>query len=183
MSVSLRDEALSRWIRMYGNQLLRIAYAHLGVMQSAEDCTQEALTKAYQAYNRLKNPEREFYWLIRIVINECHSYRRRALPLARQEDSNELQTELSAEENYLRIWESEKIMEEIRNLPWKYRVPVILFYLRDLSTHEISEILHLGESTIRTRLHRGRTLLKKRLKEDDFNAIGRQVTDGKSTIG
>lgn len=46
------------------------------------------------------------------------------------------------------------------DLPDKYKEPILLYYYEEFSTGEISEILKVPEGTIRSRLHRGRQLLK-----------------------
>ncbi len=51
----------------------------------------------------------------------------------------------------------------VLSLPVKYREPVILFYLQDLSLTETAQILPLSEGTVKTRLFRGREMLRKKL--------------------
>jgi RNA polymerase sigma-70 factor (ECF subfamily) len=51
-------------------------------------------------------------------------------------------------------------------LPEAYRLTVHLFYYEDYSVQEIARVLGLPQTTVRTRLFRGRELLKKALKEE-----------------
>ena len=51
-------------------------------------------------------------------------------------------------------------------LPEKYRIILHLFYYEDYTTQKISDILHLSVSNVKTRLSRGRALLKETLKEE-----------------
>lgn len=53
---------------------------------------------------------------------------------------------------------------EISSLPVKYRSAIILKYIEDLSLKEISEILDLPIATVKTRIHRGREALRKKLR-------------------
>jgi RNA polymerase sigma-70 factor (ECF subfamily) len=55
------------------------------------------------------------------------------------------------------------IYEAIDSLPVKYRSVMILRYLQDLSLQEISEVLDMPVTTIKTRVHRGREFLRKKL--------------------
>jgi RNA polymerase sigma-70 factor (ECF subfamily) len=57
-----------------------------------------------------------------------------------------------------------QIKESIESLPEKYKSIVILRYFHDLSLQEISEIVNMPVTTIKTRLHRGREYLKKKLE-------------------
>ena len=62
--------------------------------------------------------------------------------------------------------ESETLFDTVMKLPEKYRIVLHLFYYEDYTTQEISDILHLSVSNVKTRLSRGRALLKETLKEE-----------------
>ena len=55
--------------------------------------------------------------------------------------------------------------EAIKRLKDKYRMPILLFYMEELSITEIADILRLPEGTVKTRLFRGKALLRKTLEE------------------
>jgi RNA polymerase sigma-70 factor (ECF subfamily) len=58
----------------------------------------------------------------------------------------------------------EAIQKEMMQLPPKYRSVIVLKYMEDLSLKEISEILNIPVATVKTRVHRGREALRKRLR-------------------
>ncbi len=58
------------------------------------------------------------------------------------------------------------ILEILRELPMKYREPLLLFYLRGVSYAEISEILEIPIGTVMSRLSRGKSKLRQRLSEN-----------------
>lgn len=58
------------------------------------------------------------------------------------------------------------ILEKVLELPDKYRIVIHLYYYEEYSVREISEITGAKESTVQTRLQRGRKLLEKKLKEE-----------------
>ena len=62
--------------------------------------------------------------------------------------------------------ESETLFDTVMKLPEKYRIILHLFYYEDYTTQKISDILHLSVSNVKTRLSRGRALLKETLKEE-----------------
>lgn len=62
--------------------------------------------------------------------------------------------------------ESETLFDTVMKLPEKYRIVLHLFYYEDYTTQEISDILHLSVSNVKTRLSRGRALLKETLKAE-----------------
>ena len=62
--------------------------------------------------------------------------------------------------------EAGDLFEKVMKLPEKYRIVIHLFYYEDYTTQEISDILHLSVNNVKTRLSRGRALLKETLKEE-----------------
>ena len=67
-----------------------------------------------------------------------------------------------------KVIEEEKqefVREAIKRLKDKYRMPILLFYMEELSITEIADILRLPEGTVKTRLFRGKALLRKTLEE------------------
>lgn len=56
------------------------------------------------------------------------------------------------------------IHDAIDSLPDKYRTIMVLRYLQELSLQEISDVLNLPVTTIKTRVHRGRDFLRKKLE-------------------
>ena len=62
--------------------------------------------------------------------------------------------------------QSRNLFEDVMKLPDKYRIVIHLFYYEDYSVREIADILKLSESNVKTRLSRGRSLLKTALKEE-----------------
>lgn len=61
--------------------------------------------------------------------------------------------------------QSEELFEAVMKLPEKQRTVIHLFYYEDYSIKEIADILKLSESNVKTRLTRGRAMLKEQLKE------------------
>ena len=62
--------------------------------------------------------------------------------------------------------QSRELFEEVMKLPDKFRIVIHLFYYEDYSVREIADILKLSESNVKTRLSRGRALLRNSLKEE-----------------
>ena len=59
------------------------------------------------------------------------------------------------------------VMEAMLRLPEKYRLPLMLFAVQGYSVHETAEILHLNESTVRTRIARARAIIRKETGVED----------------
>lgn len=76
----------------------------------------------------------------------------------------ESNTTLNSDENILEKEQSSLIIQEILNLPIKYKDILLLYYYQDFSTPDISKILNIPEASVRTRLRRARELIKDKLK-------------------
>jgi RNA polymerase sigma-70 factor, ECF subfamily len=174
-----KKEVLERWIDVYTQRLVRLAYTYVKDWQKAEDHVQEAFIRAFHSMDQLRNKDEPFPWLAKIVINECRSSFRKTwrevisefLPERRQE---------SSEEAYLRTVREEEVHNAVYDLPRHYSLPITLFYFEELSILEISQILNLNIGTVKSRLARGRQLLSKRMKEDGYG--GERIKVSKNVL-
>lgn len=98
-------------------------------------------------------------WLIRVAINKAKNLTRTFWRRNKCSLEDYMET-LTFEDT-----DSRNLFEEVMKLPDKYRIIIHLFYYEDYSVREIAEILKLSESNVKTRLSRGRTLLRNTLKE------------------
>lgn len=145
------------FLNRYGNSILRLAYSYLHNMQDAEEVLQDTLIRYLKAAPVLENEAHERAWLFRVAGNL--SKNRIAYNRVRGTDElNETLLTLQREDLSF-VWEA------VKELPVKYREVVHLFYYEGLSTGEIAAVLREKESTIRSRLMRGRERLKAILKE------------------
>ena len=140
-------------------KLYRIAHAILWNDSDAADAIQSAVFKAWMKKASLRETCYFETWLIRILINECRSIQRRkkALPLLQEIIPG--RQERMAEDLHLRMC--------LKQLPEKYRLPLLLHHLEGYSLSEISGILNLDAGLVKSRLHQGRKRLKKLLEEGE----------------
>lgn len=169
-----KKQILANWIDEYGERLLRIATMYTFDSSSAEDRLHDAFIKAYGAMEKLQKWQDPFPWLVRIVVNECHNSNRRRWR-EKLTDTIPDDVSISVEDVYFRNDENKRIHSAVRSLPEKYRGPIILFHFEELSLQEISEALDLNIQTVKTRLVRGRQLLREYLKEDRGDEGQRKV--------
>lgn len=167
-------QVLSDWIDLYSDCLLRIAYTYDRDCSVAEDHVQEAFIKAYVAITKGSSVENPLAWLAQIVINVCKDARRKG----RREIVSAVIPEsmgMNAEDMYMSQAEEERLHEAVLALPEKYRTPIVLFHFEGFSLRQLSDVLQTNVGTIKTRLLRGRNLLKRMLRGDECDARGRQV--------
>ena len=137
----------------------RVAKSILHRGNDVEDAVQEALLKAYEKRNTLKDRRYFQTWLVRIVINESYGILRKHKKNEALEEKATM-TASEGEESYSELYEA------LKHLPPKIRLTIVLHYIEGYSTKEIKEILKIPQGTVKSRLSKGRKLLKDVLKDE-----------------
>ena len=143
-------------VMKYENLLYRTALSITGNREDALDMVQETLIRWITKRPEFESDEHEKAWLLRVVINLS----RNLVKSAAHRTSCELLDIYPAETH-----EEESLIQEVMKLPEKIREVIYLYYYEEYNSREIGEILGENVSTVRTRLSRGRTLLKQVLKD------------------
>ena len=139
----------------------------------AEDLYQQTFLKALEMDWTLdwqQNPKALFF---SVVNNLWKSDRRKwarrntIAPSSNIDEETEtvLQSEENVEENYFRKELIAEVNRIIQTLPEKIRIPLTLFYLSDCSIEQIAIIIKKPPGTVKSRLSKGRSIIKKRLEE------------------
>ena len=160
-------ERYSELVERYAERTQAIAYSHLRDVQAAEDVAQEAFVKAFTALRTLAKPEAFGAWLGSITRNLSRStFRKKRIKTEDIENHYEVaDTKTKGPRQLATDNETGEILEEaLRKISPKISESIVLFYLKDQSIAEISEVLGIPENTVKQRLHRGRKLLRERLE-------------------
>ena len=156
------EEEFGRLAKKYMDTVFRLAFNYTKSQSEADDITQEVLIKLYRTDKEFESEEHIKHWIIRVTINECKkaylSPWKRIEPI---EDYASTLPFLSPEHS--------ELFYAVMDLPKKYRVPIFLHYYEDYSCEEISQLLRIANATVRTRLRRGREMLKTKIKEGENN--------------
>lgn len=144
-------------VSQYRYQFYITAYAVLGNEADAEDAVCNAILNGYEHLAQLKNPKKFKAWMLTITRNE-------ALKLCRK------RMELLGDENVERLlpptYDSHnELWDVVQTLKEEYRIVIVLFYYNELSLKDISGVLDISIGTVKSRLDRGRKLLKDALGE------------------
>jgi len=141
----------------YAGLMLRTAYAIVKDRDSAEDAVQNALIQAWQHLPSLRETGALRSWLLRIVVNQCISLKRR---LARStaflyQSFSEQETLLASQvaddaRGYIeRSWD---LAHAVEQLPAKQQNVITLHYYQGLTIPEISQRLQISENTLKKRI-------------------------------
>jgi RNA polymerase sigma-70 factor, ECF subfamily len=158
------EEAFTILVETYQTPVYNLCYRMLGEGGSAEDAAQETFWRAWQNLNRY-DPQRSFItWLLSIAAHFCiDQQRKRRIPLLELDEFPDFDISNPLEptpEKVVALNEEDAALHELINqLNPQDRAAVVLKYWSDCSEEEISQMLNLTVSAVKSRLHRARRQL------------------------
>jgi RNA polymerase sigma-70 factor, ECF subfamily len=169
--------AAERLVTTYGDRAYRLAVSITGNGQDAEEVVQDAFWAVIRKIDSFRGESAFGSWLYRIVANAAYQ-RRRGRSRSREvswEDVTPVFDDQGRHAEPVPDWSARvddpSIQAELRlaltsaieELPAAYRSVLVLHDVQGLSNHEIAELLGLSVPVVKTRVHRARLFLRKRL--------------------
>jgi RNA polymerase sigma-70 factor (ECF subfamily) len=143
----------------------------------AEELYQETMLTALEKYRKIDTLGNPKSFLLGITIGLWKNRRRRYARRNRICPQTSLDAQLeevyrvddgsSPEEEFVRQETVKAIRRLTEELPDRLRIPVYLFYSRELSVEEIAEAMHIPKGTVKSRLHKARMILKSGLEAEE----------------
>ncbi|MGC9530020.1 MAG: sigma-70 family RNA polymerase sigma factor [Candidatus Bipolaricaulaceae bacterium] len=155
-------EAWGEIVRRYKEAAFGVALAILRHRADAEDAVQEAFIRAYQRLHRYDTSRKFSTWLFTVTANVAKNMLRKR---RRPDPPHPAVLGPDPAEVIRREDVAAAVREVVWSLPEAYRVPLVLRYWHELDLAEIGRVLGLGVGTVKTRLHRGRGLVRSQLVE------------------
>lgn len=143
----------------------------LGNQQDAEDCAQEAMLRAYRAFDSFRGDAAFSTWIIRIAMNCCNDYLRRQKNVLSLDEMQETGFEArdASSGPYGQLEDKERMRllhQALRQLKEEYRRLIVLRDMQGFSYEELAETLNLNLGTVKSRLSRARKELCEILLEN-----------------
>jgi RNA polymerase sigma-70 factor (ECF subfamily) len=172
-----RDErAFRELIEAERDRVYNICYRMLGNRHESEDVAQEVFITVFKQIETFREEAKFSTWLYRVAVNHCKN-RIKYLARRHDRDREEIDDQSSgtngtpigapvprAPDRALEGAQMEKLMQDaIAALDEDQRIVVVLRDVEDLSIEEICEITGLADGTVKSRLHRARLVLRKKL--------------------
>jgi RNA polymerase sigma-70 factor (ECF subfamily) len=160
-------QAFAALVERHQRSLLAYLARLCGSGDRAEELAQESFVRLFQAAAGYRDEGRLLPYLFRIGTNLLRSEERRRrrwrvmLPLVTT--SNGHHAPALGETAVLRGELQQRVRRELQRLPFRYRVPLVLFEIEDWSYADIAALLDCRQGTIKSRIHRGRERLRKAL--------------------
>jgi RNA polymerase sigma-70 factor (ECF subfamily) len=177
-----RDEhALAELSSLYGHKIFQLALRYMRNHEDAEEVVQDVLLKVFRKIEMFRGDSALSSWIYRITFNTAMSRLRRT-KAARLAETHDVEIgampsddnvaaidppdwSQMADDAVLRRQMRERLITAVGELPDIYREPVILRDFKGLSTQEASVKLRVKDQTLKSRLHRGRAILRERLAD------------------
>ena len=160
--------AYGELVDRHKEKAMTLAMRMLKNRQDAEEATQDAFVRAFNALPRFEWKSSFSTWFYRIVYNVC------ATQLSRRGDDLRVPIDTREEEGALSLPSEELppdiqyegaefeliVLREIEKLPVPYGVVCTLFFVHDMSYDQIVEVTGMPLGTVKVRLFRGRIMLR-----------------------
>jgi RNA polymerase sigma-70 factor (ECF subfamily) len=179
------EGALADLADAYSSKIYQLAFRYLRNKEDAEEVTQDVLFKVYRKVATFRGDAALSSWIYRITFNAAMSRLRTARYQRSQDEERHMSASEGdgdggtaprrtpdvadwtdmADENVLRSQLRQRVFRAILALPAIYRAPVMLRDIQGMSTEEASAMLRVKDQTLKSRLHRGRLILRKQLAD------------------
>jgi len=169
-------QEFERLAREHQNTIFSAALRLTGSYADAEDLTQDALVRAYMAFDQFESGTNFRAWMLKIVTNtHINRYRKAARSPStiaweeltdggQRHIAQEASDDVSPDDEVLEFIPGDEIGPALAELPDEFRQAVILSDLHDLSYKDIAQVLNIPLGTVRSRIFRGRRLLRQKLE-------------------
>jgi RNA polymerase sigma-70 factor (ECF subfamily) len=170
------DEAYDYVLSVYRNPVYRLVAHILGNEYDAADVLQNVFVKVVRGIGQFHGQSSLKTWMYRIAVREALNYRRGWFrrhvhePFSLDEDSGEPMAALAEESEFSDPYETlqqaerqQLVKTALEGMPVLYRTVLLLREIEELSYEEIAQVLGIADGTVKSRLMRGRELLRRKL--------------------
>lgn len=152
-----REEALADYVRKNQNRFYRLAYSFMHNSDDAMDVVQDAVVKAFEKQDTLKDIETLQTWFYRILVNTSIDSLRRRKRVVYTDAVPEQEDGASQESQVL---DAVALYAALDKLPEEMKLVVILRFFEDMKLSEIADVTGAALSTVKNRLYRALALLR-----------------------
>lgn len=143
--------AFTLLMQYFAKDMYRTAIAILMNDEDAADAIQDAILTCWEKLETLREARYFKTWMMRVLINKCYDIKKQRVDKISIEECGEI---AKIEDN-----PNEKLSDMLSQLDVRYRLPMMLFYGEGYKISEIAKLLKIPQSTVQTRLARGREKL------------------------
>lgn len=151
---SCDGDAFVELMELHKQSMYKVAKAYLKREEDVADAISETILDCFEHLESLRETRYFGTWLVRILINNCNNIRKSNSRTEHMDQIEILAEGQRADER------TRAFLDYLEPLEEEDRLIMILFYVWGFRTREISELLHIKEATIKSRMQRGRQKIK-----------------------
>ncbi len=165
-------EAFGVIVEQYSALMMRSAMLIVGDRDIAADAVQDALIQAWQHLSSLRETGSLRPWLMRIVVNQCISHKRKVARTAAfvhqslADQSIQLAADI-ADDHKGRLERDWDLAETVKKLPPKQQAVIMLHYYQGMTLPSMAKALQISENTLKKRIQAALNNLRQVLRPDD----------------
>jgi RNA polymerase sigma-70 factor (ECF subfamily) len=181
------ERAFNQLVEAYEHRVFRLVHRMLGRQDEAEDMAQEVFVQVFKAIGQFRGDAKLSTWLYRIAVNLCKN-RLKYLSRRHADAQDEFETVaeqaplnpakgvtyggMARPDQVVEGYQVERIVQRcMGEIEPEFREVLVLPDVEDLSYEEIAEITGLADGTVKSRIHRARSLLKHKVEQ----AMGEKI--------
>ena len=169
----MKQEELENYIYSYGKELYSFCCCVTRNRQEADDLYQDTFLKMYEMADQLVIMTNPKSFLMSVALNLYRNYKRKlsirqritGVKVSMDELTESIPFEgLETVDMVISREECQLVRMAVAKLPDKYRIPILLYYMEDLTQAEIAAVMQISDSAVKTRIHRAKRILREKLE-------------------
>ena len=169
----MKQEELENYIYSYGKELYSFCCCVTRNRQEADDLYQDTFLKMYEMADQLVIMTNPKSFLMSVALNLYRNYKRKlsirqritGVKVSMDEIAESIPFEgLETVDMVISREECQLVRMAVAKLPDKYRIPILLYYMEDLTQAEIAAVMQISDSAVKTRIHRAKKILREKLE-------------------
>lgn len=164
----MENLSLEQLYETYKNQIYTLCIRLTGSADAAADLFSDTWVKVAEKYESIDQNRNAMSWIYTVCLNiyRKSATKRQSVDFYDDPDVfSQIESEHeTADASFVREENADALRKSLDKLDDKYRIPIILFYFKDLSYNDIATIMKLPMSTIKFRLNQAKNLLRKEME-------------------
>ncbi|CEN76232.1 RNA polymerase sigma-70 factor [[Clostridium] sordellii] len=161
-SKKIKESKVKDYIVENQERFYKIAYSYVKNEDDALDIVHDAICKALQKIDTLKNIEVVKTWFYKILVNSAIDYIRKNNKYVSLSQEDMINEKISND-----IYSDIDLEQALNRLPEEYKSIIMLRYFEDMKIEEIANVLQQNINTVKTKLYKGLRRLKIKINTED----------------
>ena len=157
------EEAFEEIVKIFKNKLLLIAKLRLNDDGLADDAVQETFVSLFLNVKKIKECSKLKAWITIVLINNCNNIIKKRKDLNFSYELDTFNYDVKSEDEFQNVNDNIDFIKFIEFLNVEERTIIAMYYSQNYTTKEISDILKLKESTVRSKMLRAKIKIREKL--------------------